>query len=434
MKKPVTTRRDFLQSGLTMLAAGMTVPAFINKTAYGIGDPFLTSLVQKPTGIDGKILVVIQLSGGNDGLSSVVPYADDAYHRVRPAIRHAPDDVLKLTDYVGLNAQMAPLKELFDNGQMAIVQGVGYPNPNRSHFSSMDIWHTANPNEEAIRSGWLGRYFDAQCSGTDPKTGKAKEADPQMGISIGEANRIAMQGEQVMPLSFESPRDYQYRGRDRETFEKLNKTDGHVDEASTEAGELDFLTRTAMDAQVSSDRVLQAISGHNPSAKYPGGGFGNDLKTVAAMIKGELPTRVYYVSLGGFDTHANQRNNHDRLMQQFAQGVAALLEDLKEQGNDQRVAVMTFSEFGRRVEQNASGGTDHGAAAPMFFFGHNEHINPGVHGNHPSLVDLDAGDLKYQIDFRNCYAGMLQGWLDTDPATCAQILGGQFNPLPLVRA
>ncbi|MEL7240112.1 MAG: DUF1501 domain-containing protein, partial [Planctomycetota bacterium] len=341
MKKPVSTRRDFLQNGLTMLAAGASVPAFLNKTAYAVGDPFGASLTQTASGKDGKILVVVQLSGGNDGLSSVVPFADDAYHRARPQVRHAANDVLKLNDYVGLHQNLAPLKELYDDGRMSIVQGVGYPNPNRSHFSSTDIWHTAQPGGGAIKNGWLGRYFDAQCSGTDPKTGQPKDPDPKIGISIGENNILAMQGDLVMPLSFEKPQDYRYKGREAEAFSKLNETDGTADAKSTEEGELDFLTRTAMDAQVSSDQVLKAIQGHRPTANYPGGGFGNDLRTVAAMIKGELPTRVYYVSLGGFDTHANQKPAHDRLMDNFAKGVSAFLQDIRDQGNGERVCVMT---------------------------------------------------------------------------------------------
>ena len=417
MTKPVTTRRDFLQTGLTMLAAGASVPAFLSQTAYAVGRP-AGALVQGPTGADGKVLVVIQLAGGNDGLSTVVPYADDAYHAARPGVGHRGDGVIRVTDYLGLHPNLAPLADLLQAGRMSVVQGVGYPNPNRSHFSSMDIWHTATA-DKGVKSGWLGRYFDAQCSGTDPK-------DPHVGVSLGETNRLAMQGEEVMPLSFERPQDYRYKGQDKDAFGKVNTPTG-------DGGHLDFLTRTAMDAQVSRGRVLDAIAKHNPSADYPRNGFGSDLKTVAAMIRGQLPTRVYYVSLGGFDTHANQRGAHDRLMDNLAKGVGAFLADLAEQGNDERVCVMTFSEFGRRVAENASGGTDHGAAAPMLFFGHEKHLNGGIHGRHPSLTDLDSGDLKYNLDFRTCYAGVLGGWLDTDPRTTADILGGRFDAAPVVR-
>jgi uncharacterized protein (DUF1501 family) len=184
-----------------------------------------------------------------------------------------------------------------------------------------------------------------------------------------------------------------------------------------------------MDAQVSSDDILRMTRSHRPKVNYPQGDFANDLRTIAAMIAGGLPTRVYYVSLGGFDTHANERGRHDQLMAEFARGLNALYADLKEQGNDDRVMVMSFSEFGRRVNQNASGGTDHGAAAPMFLFG--PQLRQGVYGRHPSLADLDQGDLRYGMDFRNVYASILQSWLDT---ASKPILGQQFRTLPLIKA
>ena len=429
MPLPPTTRRAFLSKGLTMLAAGASVPTFLSRTAFAVGDPFDVKDTAPDSGTDGKILVVVQLSGGNDGLNTVAPFGDDAYRRARPAIGLAGDDVLKLNDYVGLHPSLAPLKNLYDDGKMAIVQGVGYPNPNRSHFTSMDVWHTANPEEEALRSGWLGRYFDAQCSGIDPKAKAvdgAVSADPQIGISIGESNRLAMQGEQVMPLSFEDPKDYKYKG-DADAMAALHL--GKTTEGS--AKEAEFLTRTAMDARVSSDRVLAAINGHQSPKDYPRGEFGDGLRTTAAMIRGGLPTRVYYVSLGGFDTHAGQLGKHDRLMRDLAQGIDAFMADLRKQGNSERVAIMTFSEFGRRVAQNASGGTDHGAAAPMFFFG--DRVEPGLLGRHPSLIDLDAGDLKYTTDFRTCYASVLNQWLDCPPEQVAAILGGQWDAPPLLR-
>ena len=433
----LTTRRIFLAKSLTMLAAGATVPSFINRTAFGVGRPFDQLLTGADSGKDGKVLVVVQLSGGNDGLNTVVPFADDAYYRARPGIAIQGNATHRLNDFVGLNPQLEPLKALYDDGRMSVIQGVGYPNPDRSHFRSMDIWHTANPAEEAIHSGWLGRYFDAQCSGIDPKQAKQETPpSPEVGIGLGEANFLAMQGEKVVPLSFERPNDYRYQGKNKKAFVALNTPDAHPeDPLATEAGELDFLTRTAMDAQVSSDRIFKVVAAHDAAGiDYPRGSFGEGLRTVAAMVKGAMPTRVYYVSLGGFDTHANQQGRHDQLMREFAQGISAFLTDLKRQGNDERVMVMTFSEFGRRVSQNASGGTDHGTAAPMFFFGHHKHLNAGVHGRHPSLLDLDAGDLKYSVDFRNCYAGVLQRWLDTDPQTCARVLGAQFDPAPLTKA
>jgi uncharacterized protein (DUF1501 family) len=420
MNKPLRTRRIFLRNGLSLLAVAPTVPTFLDRTMSALALAADGSRIQSPSGKDGKILIVLQLSGGNDGLNTIIPYADDAYHRVRPQLGYAPDAVLKIDDYLGLHPNLAPLKKLYDHGLMSIVQGVGYPNPNRSHFRSMDIWHTAQPDKDIVTTGWLGRYFDNTCKGDDP----------HVGVSLSERLPLAMQGDCIQPLSFEKPETYRYMGRDLQRYIELNKANktAATDKAITPQSQLDFLRRTAMDAQLSSDEILRMTRAHAPAATYPFGEFGAGLRTIAAMINGGLPTRVYYVSLGSFDTHAQERNTHDRLMQQLAEGLAAFWSDLSAQKNDDRVLMMTFSEFGRRVEQNASGGTDHGAAAPMLLFG--KSLHPGLIGKHPSLTDLDQGDLKYAIDFRSVYAGVLEKWLET-PA--APILGAGIDPLTIVK-
>ncbi len=431
----LSTRRVFLSRGLTMLAAAGTVPAFLDKTVMALAAPDALRQNQE-SGKDGKILVVIQLSGGNDGLNTVVPYADDAYQRARPALAKRAADVLRINDHIGLNSQLTPLKDMYDNGQLCIIQGVGYPNPNRSHFRSMDIWHSADPKEEQPTSGWLGRFFDNTCDG----------ADPHVGVSMGENLPLAMQGDRITPLSFERAEAYRYQGRDRSAYLELNKPaagpatrpaepspqivrpGGRKDTIEVSpASELDFLTRTAMDAQVSSEKVARIMQ-RRADVNYPNGEFGQSLRTIASMIAGEMPTRVYYASLGGFDTHANQSGRHDQLMGQFAAGVKAFWDDLKIQENDGRVLIMTFSEFGRRVDQNASGGTDHGAAAPMFLMG--KSLKTGLAGKHPSLTNLDQGDLRYNVDFRQVYATVLENWLDTPSRP---ILGQPFNPLPIVK-
>lgn len=434
MDRHVHSRRVFLQRGLALLAASVTVPMFIDQTVMALTRAGDVPATQLGSGKDGKILIVVQLSGGNDGLSMVVPYADDIYHRARGDLAHGPKTVLRLNDYIGLHPNLTGLKDLYDDGMLSVVQGVGYPNPNRSHFKSMDIWHTARPDDESAADGWLGRYFDNTCDGSDPHAG----------VSIGETLPLSMQGERVMPISFESPGSYRYNGRDRDRYEILNgitptKVDADVfktrvwrDESetgkiATADEQLDFLHRTALDAQVSSDRIIRLTQKYTPGVNYPSGAFGSGLKTVAAMIAGGLSTRVYYVNLGGFDTHAGQRNRHDRLMKELSDGLAALWADLRHQKNAERVMVMTFSEFGRRVQANASGGTDHGAAAPMLLMGAN--LKDGIIGKHPSLRDLDQGDLKHGIDFRNVYGGLLQQWLDT-PARA--ILGASVKPVKLV--
>ncbi|MGC4033564.1 MAG: DUF1501 domain-containing protein [Tepidisphaeraceae bacterium] len=427
------TRRIFLQRGLALVSAGVTVPSFIDNTVLAIDDPYDVKRTQRASGHDSPILVVVQLSGGNDGLSTVIPYADDAYQRARPGLAKKANDTLKLTDYLGLNANLTGIKGLYDDGMASVLQGVGYPNPNRSHFRSMDIWQTGIPEKEMVTSGWIGRYFDNTCSGEDPHEG----------LAFGDTAPLAMKGEKTSPLSFDKAGNYRYKGKDSSRYAELNHAD--VPEPATKPSvsrnappkiitpdnQLDFLTRTAMDAQVSSDKILDIVGRNSSTQTYPGGNFGEGLKTVAAMIKGNLPTKVYYVSLGGFDTHAGQAGRHDNLMKQFDQGVAAFWKDIKEQKNEQRVMMMCFSEFGRRVQQNASGGTDHGAAAPMFLFGPAIAKRAGIVGKHPSLTDLDGGDLKYGIDFRNVYASILQNWMKTPSKP---VLGRQFEPLPIFKA
>ena len=307
---------------------------------------------------------------------------------------------------------------------MTVVQGVGYPNPDRSHFRSMDIWQSAQPEREQPTSGWVGRYFDNACAG-------APRPDPHAGICVGATLPLAMQGERVMPLSLERPEAYRYRGPERAAYEALNgigkKADAHP------ASPLDFLHRTAMDAQISSDDILRVTQNYQPAGiNYPRGDLGDGLRLVAAMIRGGLSTRVYYVSLGGFDTHANERGRHDQLMARLAEAVGAFWKDLAAQKNDERVLMMTFSEFGRRVAQNASGGTDHGTAAPMFLVG--PRVKGGLVRVEPIQIPdpaLDHGDLKYNTDFRSVYATILQTWLDTPSKP---ILGQQYKLLPMLNA
>ena len=412
------TRRAFMHRGLTMLSAGLTVPGFLGQTAWAMADPLDAKLTQAATGTDGRVLVVVQLSGGNDGLNTVVPVGDDAYHRARPAIGKRAGDVIRVNDYLGMNRSLEPLEQLFGDGLGQTVLGVGYPNPNRSHFRSMDVWHSADPDSEVVRDGWLGRYFDAQCAGADPA-----EADATVGIGVGDELPLAMQGQTVTPMTFERPEDYRYAGlAEREHLQMAEAA-----RTGDRGDALDFLTRTTLDAKASSDRVLAAVGSFDGQGDYPAGEFGSGLRSVAAMIAANLPTRVYYVSLGGFDTHANQPGRHDRLLAEYARGVRAFWDDLRRLGHAERTLMMSFSEFGRRVAQNGSNGTDHGAAAPMFLFGPS--VKPGVLGTHPSLTDLDNGDLKFTADFRAVYATVLQDWLKEDPTP---ILGGR-DTLPLLQ-
>lgn len=426
------TRRQFLSSSLVMASAAATLPAFLNRSALammpGMG---MTSIPGVP---EDHILVVVQLSGGNDGLNMVVPYSMDQYYKARPGIGIPAKDVLKLGDYgVGLHPQMTGIKELYDKGMAAVIQGVGYPNPNRSHFKSMDIWHTADTT--ATGDGWLGRYFDSECCGYGKgESGKAEKpaGGNQPGIAIGRTAPLAMQGQRIKPISFESEDLFRWIGQDvhkslADPYQKLERRE--VKETSDDSNS-SFLMRTALDAQVSSDLIRKAVR-QKPLVQYPGNELSRQLQMVASMIRAGLPTRVYYVQHGGFDTHAQQgagNGRHGNLLSQLAQSMKAFYADLMAQENDTRVLTMSFSEFGRRVAQNASQGTDHGTAAPMFLFG--PMVKAGVIGDHPSLTDLDEGDLKYRIDFRSVYAGVLDGWLKADPK---KVLEGEYKAVPVIK-
>jgi uncharacterized protein (DUF1501 family) len=419
------TRRSFLSTGLVMASAAASVPSFITRSANAMVNPL--GLSSTPGVPDEHILVVVQLGGGNDGLNTVIPFGDSAYYKSRPGIAIAANRALVLDQKagIGLHPQLTGLKSLYDDGLMNVVQGVGYPNPNRSHFKSMDIWHTADTS--ATGEGWIGRYFDAECCGSDP-SGKPTPA-PLAGISLGREAPLAMQGVISKPVGFESAELFQWLGKgvDKKlvpSYDEINQRGpvSGVDPQSSQG----FLMRTAMDAQVASDQIRKAVS-QRPLSPYPNNDLARQLAMVSSMIRAGLKTRVYYVTLGGFDTHAGQggeNGRHAQLMQQVGSSIKAFYDDLKKQGNDGRVMTMTFSEFGRRVQQNASGGTDHGAAAPLFLFG--PMVRSGIIGDHPSLTDLDAGDLKYKVDFRSVYAGVLEQWLKADSK---KILESSYRPV-----
>ncbi len=431
------TRRHFLGRGMVLASAAATLPSFIDSTALAMTRA-MAGLTSVPGVPDDHVLVIVQLGGGNDGLNTVVPYGMPQYYKLRPTIGIAEKDVLKLSgaDGVGLHTQMAPMKEMYDNGMVAIVQGVGYPNPNRSHFKSMDIWHTADTS--ATGDGWIGRYFDSQCcgygkgeSGTPDGSADASAGPP--GIALGRNAPLAMQGRQIKPVSFESPELFKWSGRDIHEslgapYDAINRRGvSGGNEANSNAS---FLLRTALDAQVSSDLIRKAVAAQS-LVTYPGNELGQQLSMVAKMIRAGLKTRVYYVTLGGFDTHAGQggsQGNHGRLLNTFAASVKAFYDDLKKQENDGRVLTLGFSEFGRRVGQNASGGTDHGTAAPTYLFG--PMVKAGVHGEHPSLTDLDDGDLKYKTDFRSVYSSILDGWMK---APSKEILEGTYKNIGVIK-
>src|SRR5271157_103544 len=433
MKNEITlqTRRQFLRTTMLGSALSWTVPAFLADTFSALHASAADSATQIATGRDATILVVLQMAGGNDGLNTVVPWADDHYHRARPRLALAPDQVLKLDDATGLHPALAGFKDLYDAGRLGIVQGAGYPNPNRSHFRSTEIWQTASDAQQYLTKGWIGRYFDNCCAG----------ADPAVGVVLGEQLPEAFNAQNPTGVAIGRPGNL---GFDREPgpeearlFGELNGLDPAAmsgDSIGTLAGPnssgmsaLEYLQRTALDAQVSTDKIRKVLKGTTNEAVYPKNRLGNSLSLISRLIAGELPTRVYYASQGGYDTHAGQVNTHKRLLNELAESLAAFCHDLKAKGIFDRVLVMTFSEFGRRVAENANGGTDHGTAAPMFICGGGVHA--GLYGNQPSLDRLDAGDLFYSVDFRSVYATVLSKWMK---APAAQVLGRDFQKLDFV--
>jgi uncharacterized protein (DUF1501 family) len=442
MNNPLfTTRRDFLRTTLLGGALSWTVPSFVAQTFQALHAQADGALTQVQTGTDGPILVLIQLAGGNDGLNAVVPYTNDFYYQARPTIGIKPEQVLTLNDTLGLNPTMTGFKDLFDAGHLSVVSGVGYPNPNRSHFRATEIWQTASDEDKYLTDGWLGRYFDNACQG----------CDPTVAVNIGPRLPQAFSSHTPTGISLENPDSYRFIGsgqNDDETLAYRNMYTPSAEDMSQSANTgasvsmvsgtvmlqngqsaLDFLERTSMDAQVSSDKI-RAIASKTPSrSNYPRNGLANNLQLVARLIAGGLPTRVFYVSQGGYDTHTGQRNAQDNRLRELADSVKAFTDDLAAMGAFDRVLIMTFSEFGRRVQENGSQGTDHGAAAPMFLVG--SKIKSGLLGAEPSLdpKDLKDGDIQFNTDFRSVYASILQDWLKTNPVP---ILGKPFPTLPIL--
>jgi uncharacterized protein (DUF1501 family) len=399
----VLNRRDFLVSGLrrsTLLALAPAVPTFLARTARSA-----------EADRDGRALVVVELAGGNDGVNTVVPFRD-GYARARPTLRLPTDRLLRLNDDLGLNPSMSGMARLWEAGALTVVQGVGYPNPSRSHFESRDAWHTARPGAGPRDSlGWIGRGLDAA-----PRADDGRAA----ALFVGEAPPpLALRGRRSTAASFDRPEELRLMA-DPPSPTTRSARDGGLDS---------FVRRSMLDAYATSDR-LAALSPTpvGVSDGYPATELGRRLRTIAGLIRGGLGSRVYYTEQLGYDTHALQLTPHNALLGDLSDALWAFHRDLSSAGLSERVAVLCFSEFGRRAAENGGRGTDHGTAGPVFLVG--AKVRPGLVGRAPSLTDLEDGDLKWAIDFRRVYATMLEGWLGL-PAVAA--LGGVFGSLPLLR-
>lgn len=388
--------------------------------AIGAQFPLLwqKSLLAADSALPDRVLVVVQLSGGNDGLNTVVPYRNSSYYKARPKLSIPKEKVVALDDDLGLHFSLRSIDELLSAQRMAIVQGVGYDKPNRSHFESMDIWHTCSRKEARSNEGWLGRMFAAN----------QMEHGDSPGLHLGsEVLPLAMAARGLQIPSIASVEEMRLKSSDlkSKSAHQAQEQSKEMDERAAEENLLGFVSTSTQVALQASQRIEKVLAAPDVDADFPASGLADKLRVVSRLIVAGLRTQVYYVTLDGFDTHANQPAAHQGLLNQWAEALSAFHRRLARDGQADRVLVMTFSEFGRRLAENASEGTDHGAAAPVFLSG--PKFAKWQFGNLPSLDDLEDGDIKYHTDFRRVYATVLQNWL----GQATQIpLAGQYEPLP----
>jgi uncharacterized protein (DUF1501 family) len=399
-------RREFLTRS-SLIALAPSVPAFLTRAARAAENPY-----------DGRILVVIQLSGGNDGVNTVVPYTDEGYAKHRDTLRLPTEQLIKVNDRTGLHPALRPAADLLEDGRLAIVQGVGYPNPNRSHDVSMAIWQTARMDRSEHKTfGWLGRAMDQRDVPAD--------GAPQAVLLGDDSPPVALRGRRSTSVALANLQDLKLASRPTVPDYRLTSAPGQ-DQGDLAA----FARRATLDAYAAADLIDEvtrnATSDHS---KYPATQLADRLKSVAQLIKANFGTPVYYAIQPGYDTHAVQLPTHARLLQEIGGALKAFLDDLRTARLDDRVLVLCFSEFGRRVQEDASLGTDHGTAGPVFLAG--PCVIAGMVGLTPSLIDLEDGDLKAAIDFRQVYATILHQWLGI---TSPSVLTNSFELLPIINA
>lgn len=401
------TRRQFLQGAVgasTVLSLGGAAPQFLRQLA-----------AREPASSNQRVLVVVQLSGGNDGLNTVVPHRDDRYRKARPTLAVPSNDVLKINSDLGWHPGARGLADLLEAQRLAVIQGVGYPNPNRSHFESMDIWHSCDRKENRRTDGWLGRVLDRT-----PATGDVPA------LHLGDKKQpLALAAQRTRTPSIKSLDKFRLQA---ENDRRLRTDVERLAKAKREGGNdlLGFVQTSASSALAASQRVESARKRYQPKANYPASRLSQKLRTVAQLIDAGLKTRIYYVVLDGFDTHSLQADAHSALLRQLGGALQAFVSDIDQHGHGDRTTVMCFSEFGRRVAENASKGTDHGAAGPMFLAGNK--VRAGLIGKHPDLGKLKQGDVQHHTDFRRVYAAVLEKWLGYETR---EILGGTYKPLPV---
>ncbi len=394
--QPIATRRDFLNRGLGLIGASAVLPDFLIQSAQA--EPSAQSAPQ--------ILVVIEMSGGNDTLSTLIPYGNKAYVEGRKTTRIPENEIIKLDAELGFHPRLKGFKELLDEGQLGILPGVGYPHPNYSHFSSMDIWHMADERGRCpdVPHGWIGRAIEG---------GFAEKSEPILSVAVGaDKSPPALKGPRHSGITFRRPESFLYTGAQNDPARKALYQKLHKQPVAQPEGNIDFLSHTAVAANASSEEIRRLASAYKPKVEYPKSGLANNLRSIAGLINGGLDTRIYYTLQGGYDTHSNQRKAHDRLLGDLNDAIFAFQKDLAQQGQDERVLTFSFSEFSRNIVENGSNGTDHGHAGAMFFFG--PRVKPGLQAAYPSLEDVYKvrnGALKHNMDFRAVYSTVLKKWL-----------------------
>jgi len=385
------------------------VPTFLARTALAAPNSSLS-------GAKDTILVVVQLTGGNDGLNTVIPFKNEDYAKYRPTIKVPTDRIKKIDDKIGLHPALNDMHGLLDDRSLCVVQGVGYPNPSQSHFRSMDIWQAAS-TRETLNEGWVGKALN-QINAPAFHIANANESAP-----------LALAGSSVRVPSITSIDDFQLKltaatGADKKDQKKI--IEGSTKTAD-KPGLLDFVSKTALNTYASSQKLQELGKNYQPKATYPqGNALANRLKLCAQLIDAGMGARIFYVAIDGFDTHANQggvQGTHANLLGQVSGAIAAFYKDLAARGHKDRLLVMTFSEFGRRAKENGSKGTDHGSGAPMMLVGGK--VKPGLVGEHPDLAKLEMGNLKHSIDFREVYAAVLDQWLGV---SSKEVMEGEFKP------
>jgi len=409
------TRRDFIRTGLLALSLGVAPPTFLLKAAHA-----RPAAMERLRARGARTLVVIELAGGNDGLNTVIPYADEAYYRVRPTLGIKREEAHVITPELALHPALSPLAELYQENRVAIVQGVGYPNPNYSHFRAMEIIKSGEPDRyEPV--GWLGRYLDLVAQPEEHFAALRAGAALDHSLQSTHTQVPVVQNAAAYTIQTDPrfPGDRQNR---LNAFTLLNRGDANG------RAFVPLIQETAQAAYVSARELAEMVNGYSTPVEYPQqNGLALGLKLLAQVIAADVGLHVGYVTIGGFDTHANQPNVHRNLLAQVATAVHAFQQDLEAQGAAERVLVLTTSEFGRRVAENGSQGTDHGSASVWFLVGAG--VKGGVYGPRPSLTDLDNGNFKFTTDFRSVYATILNDWLRGDATA---VLGRAWPTLGFV--